>query len=95
MILAVIFLIFGVLQIILFFKVWWMCDNITIMRKEIKSAEDYVELAKLQVYLNNKEKAKELYLCAKYKYENKEKYVDGAYFTETQIKEIDEIIDKL
>lgn len=35
---AVILLIFGVLQIILFFKIWGMCDNIADMKKRFKEA---------------------------------------------------------
>lgn len=95
-ILAVIFLIFGVLQIILFFKIWGMCDNISKMRKGTVTAEDYIESAQLQAYIGNKEKAKELYLCAKYRYENKEKCIRlSVDYTEERIKEIDVQIAEL
>lgn len=104
-ILAVIFLIFGVLQIILFFKIWGMCDNISKIKENTTvpkvnnyaKADDYAETAEEQLYLGNKEKAKEYFLLAKYRYENnfdKEAHYECDYADE-RAKEIDEMLSKL
>lgn len=98
-ILSIILLVFGVLQIILFFKMWRMCDNIAKIRKEgiITGAENYIEKAELQTYLGNKDKAKELYSCAEFRYKNKEQYYDseGTDYTGKRLSELKQIIEKL
>ncbi|WP_300699013.1 hypothetical protein [Bacteroides sp.] len=60
--LSIVLLIFGVLQIILFFKMWRMTNNIKEMRdKYLKEGYPYgVSPAKIEFIIGNKEKAKEM-----------------------------------
>ena len=52
----------AVLQIILFFKIWAMCDDVKAMRGNFSLSSDFRFNIRKMILLGNKEKAKELIL---------------------------------
>jgi hypothetical protein len=59
--LSVVFVVFGILQIILFFKIWAMTNDVRRLQNKFAPGESLFELRK-SIALGNKEKAKEIVL---------------------------------
>lgn len=58
--LAVIFIVFGILQIILFFKIWGMTDNVRAILKKINT-NDLVIKSQLLALSDDQENAKKIF----------------------------------
>ena len=54
--------IFGILSLILFFKVWGMCNNISRINKKINKNDDIETTIEFLLCIGEKEKAKEVLL---------------------------------
>ena len=54
--------IFGILSLILFFKVWGMCNNISRINKKINKNDDIETTIEFLLRIGEKEKAKEVLL---------------------------------
>lgn len=59
----VISLIFGILSLILFFKVWGMCNNVMKIKEHLIQADDVEAMFNFLMSIGEKEKAKELLIA--------------------------------
>lgn len=57
---SIVVIVFGILQIILFFKTWGMTNNVAIIKKSLPNTETDLSEARLEFIIGNIDKAKDL-----------------------------------
>ena len=57
---GIIIIVFGILQIILFFKIWGMTNDVKQIKEALPHAPNNVSPAKIEIAIGNVDKAKEL-----------------------------------
>jgi len=86
---SIIIIVFGILQIILFFKLWGMTNDVRKLRKQVAPNYSKLEIIKCLVF-ENKAKAKEIVINNFIK-----KISDGDYAFSTLKQELEENLKKL
>ena len=98
---TIVFLVFGILQIILFFKIWGMTNNVKKIKEAFLEKDFPAEYLLVKPYLGDKEAARRMLLSMKYDLEScrnsADKYVEKKVLklSEPLFKKIEELLAKL
>ena len=84
---SIVIIVFGVLQIILFFKLWGMTNNVKKIANKLNSRISWNDQIQIELLKGNKDKAQEL-LIEKFFIEIWELYVNGIIFYNKKYKDI-------